>query len=114
MCARRKLRSGAPVPRPRWRILYLIGLSVTAASFGAVGVANPLRVVLACVIGVVAGIAAFGWIAANRVALDELDWCACASASVPRVRVVMPRPTGATPARFAPVEDDSLAMTVHR
>ena len=80
---------GPTVVRPRWVLLYGAAFSPLAA-LAVVEVAAPpnairtlLRVVFA--IGSFAGMAV--WVRASRTALDMLDWCACAGATV-SVRVI--------------------------
>src|SRR5678816_172626 len=80
---------GPTVVRPRWVLLYGAAFSPLAA-LAVVDVATPpnavrtlLRVVFA--IGAFAGMAV--WVRASRTALNMLDWCACAGATV-SVRVI--------------------------
>jgi hypothetical protein len=80
-------------PRPRWGRLYAI-LPPTVAAFALIdrsGLAPALRIALG---GGMAGVA-FGamawWVRANRAALDQVDWCACARSTI-TVRVIASRP----------------------
>jgi hypothetical protein len=80
---------GPTVRRPRWSLLYGAAFSPLAA-LAVVEVATPpnairtlLRVVFA--LSAFAGMAV--WVRASRTALDMLDWCACAGATV-SVRVI--------------------------
>jgi hypothetical protein len=113
MCDRRPTGEGT-APRPRWVLLYLLALSTSAAAGAVSTIAGPGRAILGLAVGVTAAFAAFRWIAANRVALDELEWCACASATV-QVRVIAPHAASVTPAEPPPdrplveARDDRLA-----
>jgi hypothetical protein len=91
-------------PRPHWAALYLLALSVTAATVAVLAVAGPARVLLGLAVWTAAAVAGFRWIAANRVALDHLDWCACASAPV-GIRIIAPH---ASPMPADQPEDGTL------
>jgi hypothetical protein len=80
---------GPTVLRPRWSLLYGAAFSPLAA-LAVVEVATPpnairtlLRIVFA--ISAFAGMAV--WVRASRTAIDMLDWCGCAGATV-SVRVI--------------------------
>jgi hypothetical protein len=84
---------GPTIVRPRWALLYGAAFSPLAA-LAVVEMATPpnavrmvLRFVLA--LGAFAGMAV--WVRVSRAALDMLDWCACAGATV-SVRVIESQP----------------------
>jgi hypothetical protein len=83
--------SRLPRARLRWSRLHaIVGLAVAVEL--VVELAAPTtapRDVLRYAIVTVAFLAMFRWIAANRLALDLAEWCACAPDAV-RVRVVEP------------------------
>ena len=100
MCDAR--RTSATRPRPRWGHLYAIAaLAVAALPLAELSVrASPFRIALECGMAAAAWGATVGWIRANRVAFDQLDWCDCAAKTI-TVRVILSRParpvsTGAT------------------
>jgi len=78
---------------PRWGGLYaIVAAGLTgAAVVGALTGAGSVRTALFGVPAAATLLAASRWLARNRVALDLLDWCDCAAATV-RVRVVRERP----------------------
>lgn len=80
-------------PRPRWRRLYAIGsLAVAAFALSELSVkALALRIALEGAVAVAAWGAILIWIGANRVALDQLEWCDCTAKTV-TVRVILSRP----------------------
>ena len=80
-------------PRPRWRRLYAIAsLAITAFAVSDLSVKAPaLRIALDCAVAVAAWGATLLWIRANRVALDQLEWCDCTAKTV-TVRVILSRP----------------------
>lgn len=90
------------LPGPRWGRLY----ALAAATILGVGLADrflrpayrtPVEVAL-----VVAGfLAMLGWVHASRAALDGLDWCECARATV-RAHVVESSTNGHPPRPAAP------------
>lgn len=89
--------AGASTPRPRWGALYAIALGAAGAYCVVAAVAAaPARTVLAYALVAGAGVATLRWIARNRVALDQLEWCACASDTV-RIREIPASPS--TPPR---------------
>jgi hypothetical protein len=102
MCVHR-----STAPRPRWALLYLLAVGVTAAAVAVMAVAGPARVVLAVAVWTAGAIGGFRWVAANRVALDQLDWCGCASSTM-RVIASDPHEDGAP----AEVEDDRFVTLV--
>jgi cobalamin biosynthesis protein CobD/CbiB len=79
-------------PRPQWGRLY-IRVAFALAAFGVVErlmSPGPIETVLECGV-VVAGLVAIGsWTRRNRVALDQQEWCDCATAKV-TVRVISSR-----------------------
>lgn len=83
--------SAAPVARPRWGLLYgVVFVGLAALTLVDVDAAAPVRTVLD---GVMAGAVFFGiacWIRANRVALDQQNWCECAGDTL-IVRVITSR-----------------------
>ncbi len=88
------MRDADPIPatrpRPRWRRLYAIAsLAVTAFALSDLSVKAPaLRIALDCAVAVAAWGATLIWIRANRVALDQLEWCDC-TANTMTVRVIL-------------------------
>ena len=80
---------GPALRRPRWALLYgaafspLAVLAVVEVTTPPNAVRTLLRFVFA--IGAFAGMAI--WVRASRTALDMLDWCECAGATV-SVRVI--------------------------
>lgn len=73
--------------RPRWGTLYAIPLLTTAALVAAARSIPTLTGLLGWALtGAVFGAMAL-WVRANRVALDQVEWCACASGAV-GVRVI--------------------------
>ena len=98
-------------PRPRWRRLYASGaFAVAAFALTELSVRAPsLRIALECGIAFAAWGATVVWIRANRVALDQLEWCDCAAKTI-TVRVILSRQArpvdpGAAAAAVAPVGD---------
>ncbi|OLC12969.1 MAG: hypothetical protein AUH29_14635 [Candidatus Rokubacteria bacterium 13_1_40CM_69_27] len=95
-------------PRPRWGRLYAI-LPLTVAAFALIepsGLAPALGTALrGGMVGLAFGAMAW-WVRANRAALDQLDWCACASSTI-TVRVIASRP----PQR--PKEAEEVAVALH-
>ena len=94
---------GSTIVRPRWALLYGAAFSPLAA-LAVVEIAAPpnvvrtvLRLVLA--LGAFAGMAV--WVRVSRTALDMLDWCACAGATV-AVRVVESRQLARSPSSTRP------------
>ena len=85
--------ASAARPRPRWRRLYASGaFAVVAFALTELSVRAPsLRIALECVLAVAAWGATVVWIRANRVALDQLEWCDCAAKTI-TVRVIVSRP----------------------
>ena len=85
MCAVTE-RSGRPraLPRPRWGGLYTLAGLLLAALAAVEALVAPGAELTALQCGLVlAGFGAIvGWTRRNRVALDHLDWCDCASARV--------------------------------
>lgn len=94
--------------RPRWGRLYAI-FPIAVAAFATVELETPasvVRTLLDCIAGTGVWVAIAWWVRANRAALDQLDWCACASARVtmrvipseprqrPRRVIVEPTPIG--------------------
>jgi len=84
--------------RPRWALLYGAAFSPLAA-LAVVEMTTPpnaVRTVLRCVfaLGAFAGMAV--WVRVSRTALDMLDWCACAGATVSMRVVESRRPTPLT------------------
>ena len=101
MCDRRD--GNATTRRPRWATLYAIVLGAAALYVvDVVAFATPARTVLACALAAGAVAATFGWIAQNRVALDQADWCDCASETV-RIRVIHAPPVVPSPSRRPPI-----------
>jgi hypothetical protein len=109
---------GSAVVRPRWGLLYgaafspLAALAVVEASVPPNGVRTLLRFTLA--ISAIAGMAV--WVRASRTALDMLDWCACAGATV-SMRVIESRrpslftePDAPTPLPAWTEEERELAL----
>lgn len=101
----------AGVRSPHWGRLYavaaLAGLGLVLAHVVplASGLAFVLRVGL-----LVAGFGAMAsWLRANRVALDQAEWCACASRTV-TVRVIRSIPAVA---RAGPKRSRELARSHH-
>lgn len=97
MCDRRQTR--APRERAHWRRLYAT-LSLTMAAFALVEfspLAPALKIPLECGVAVLTFGAMARWVWANRVALDRVHWCACASRTV-TVRVIVSRGPHVPPA----------------
>lgn len=91
MCDSR--RTPATTPRPRWGRLYAV-LPLALAGFSLAELSVPARVMRVALEFGIAGAAWMAiawWVRANRVALDQLEWCACAPETV-RVRVIASRP----------------------
>ena len=90
MCDIRRTR--ATSPRPQWGRLYAI-LPLTVGAFVLVQFSAAMPTVRVLLRYGIAG-AAWGaigwWVRANRVALDQLEWCDCASRAVTR-RVIESR-----------------------
>jgi hypothetical protein len=82
--------------RPRWGLLYAIP-ALTAAGFFAVASAEPVSTPNTLLVAALTGLA-FGamawWVRANRAALDQAEWCACASSTI-SVRVISSTATDA-------------------
>jgi hypothetical protein len=75
---------GPTIARPRWGVLYGAAFSPLAA-LAVVEVASPpnaVRTLLRCVLAMVAFAGMAVWVRGSRTALDMLDWCACAGATV--------------------------------
>lgn len=91
MCDSRK--TVATVERPHWSRLYaVLPLAIVTLALVELSVRVPvLRVMFRCGIVCAAFGAMMGWVRANRVALDQLDWCACAANAV-TVRVISSPP----------------------
>ena len=86
------------IARPRWALLYGAAFSPLAA-LAVVEVTTPPNVVrtvlrLVFAIGAFAGMAV--WVRVSRTALDMLDWCPCAGATVSMRVIESPRPSAAT------------------
>jgi hypothetical protein len=101
--------AGPAIVRPRWALLYGAAFSPLAA-LAVVEVAAPpnaVRTVLRFVfaIGAFAGMAL--WVRVSRTALDMLDWCACAGATV-SMRVIESRRPSAAPELEAPELDTPI------
>lgn len=83
--------SAAPVPRPRWGLLYgVVFAGLAALALVDAYAAASARTVLD---GVMAGTVFLGigrWIRTNRVALDQQNWCECAADTL-TVRVIPSR-----------------------
>ena len=76
------------LPVPRWGVLYgWLLVSFFAAAVVRVAAAASWRGVVSWGIGVATVTGVARWIRWNRVALDQSEWCACASASV-RIRTI--------------------------
>jgi hypothetical protein len=83
---------GSAVVRPRWGLLYGAAFSPLAA-LAVVEVAAPpnvIRTLLRFVLAIGAFLGMAVWVRASRTALDMLNWCACAGATV-TVRVIESR-----------------------
>ena len=75
-------------PTPRWGVLYgWLLVSFFSAAVVRVAAAASWRGVASWGIGVAAVTGVAQWIRWNQVALDQSEWCACASASV-RIRTI--------------------------
>ena len=75
-------------PTPRWGAIYgWLLVSFVFAAVVRVAASASWRGVASWGIGVVAVTGVARWIRWNRVALDQSEWCACASASV-RIRTI--------------------------
>lgn len=97
MCDRRQ--TVATTERAHWRRLYAT-LSLTMAAFALVEfspLAPALKIPLECGVAVLTFGAMARWVWANRVALDRVHWCACASRTV-TVRVIVSRGPNVPPA----------------
>ena len=88
-------------PQPRWTALY----AIVTTSIGLL-LLTQAATVLAWRVGVSATVllastaASLTWIHANRVALDQREWCECARATI-AVRVVQAPVATSTPERGA-------------
>lgn len=89
MCETRRRAS----TRLRWGTLYLRLL--VAGVIGALIATSPLssaaRTALGVAVTLGASVSALAWLRANAGALDQTDWCACASRSM-TVRVIASTP----------------------
>src|SRR5262245_7686748 len=84
-------RASAPVPRPRWGLLYVIALlGLITLAIGDVASPETARLTLdgALAGGALAAIAF--WVRGNRTALDLQNWCECAADKM-TVRVILSR-----------------------
>jgi hypothetical protein len=97
---------------PRWGRLYaIVAAGAVAAVVTRAGLpASPLRAAILTAIPVLTGIAVAWWTALNRVALDLVDWCDCAAATV-TVRVIMAEPRPATPRPMTRRRSEAAART---
>lgn len=79
-------------PRPTWGRLY--GMLAVAGTIVAVLEASPLAAAMTQALeGAIAAlvvVALVGWLRANRAALDQEEWCACAASTL-TVREVRPK-----------------------
>jgi hypothetical protein len=92
-------RRAAPrgTSRPRWNRLYapMVAAIIALAIVEVIPLGDASKTALRLVIAVGTFLALRAWVRRNLAALDQEDWCACASATV-SVRVVPSR--GAVPA----------------
>jgi len=81
-----------PETTPRWLVLYAVVPVAGAALLGVhTWVPAPLaRTVLDGTVAAGVWLSMVGWVHANRVALEQAEWCACASESL-RARVITSR-----------------------
>jgi hypothetical protein len=90
MCA--TTRGSAALPRPGWTRLYTVGLvGMVALAVVDRSIQRPARTALEGLVGAAVIVALALWVRANRAALDQRDWCACAADTV-TVRVIASRP----------------------
>ena len=109
----------APVARPRWGLLYgVVFGGLAALTLVDVDAAASGRTVLDCVMAgaVFLGIAC--WIRANRVALDQQDWCECAADTLTMRVITSRRPDlgRSIPPRVSeslPREEDAEVWATH-
>ncbi len=97
---------------PQWGRLYAI-LPLAVGAFLLVEASVPvpgLRAVLRYAIAGGAWGAIVWWVRANRTALDQLEWCACASRTL-RVRVVISEPRKSR-RRWAPETPEPVVVAV--
>ena len=97
---------------PRWGCLYAI-LPLAVGAFLLVEAYVPapgVRAVLRYVLAGGAWGAIVWWVQANRTALDQLEWCACAARAL-RVRVVTSEPADSR-RRWAPETLEPVAVAV--
>lgn len=83
---------GPTIVRPRWALLYGAAFSPLAA-LAVVEIATPpnvVRTLLRFLFGIGAFVGMAVWVRASRTALDMLDWCGCAGATV-SIRVIESR-----------------------
>jgi hypothetical protein len=83
---------GPAVVRPRWGLLYGAAFSPLAA-LAVVEISAPpnvIRTLLRFVFAVGAFVGMAVWVRTSRTALDMLNWCACAGATV-TMRVIESR-----------------------
>jgi hypothetical protein len=83
---------------PRWGRLYAV-LPVAISAFVLVEAYVPATVIRAALEYTIVGaawVALVGWVRLNRVALDQVEWCACASQTI-RIRIVPSRPPKPSP-----------------
>lgn len=87
-------------PRPRWTRLYVLPPLLVAALVlveRSVSATAP-RIVLEFALTGGAWWAMAAWVRANRIAIDQADWCACASHAI-TVRVIQSPVRAPAPAR---------------
>jgi hypothetical protein len=96
------------IPGPRWGALYaLLLLALGAAVLARFVLPAAWRGLASWSLGLAAVAGVAQWIRGNRVALDQAEWCACASAST-RVRTI----ASSTPVEVEDVEED-VAAALH-
>src|SRR5215467_9257476 len=79
------------IDRPRWTALYgIVAFGLAALAVTEIAAAAVVRPALESVVGAVAFVAIVLWVRGNRAALDQQEWCECATETL-TVRVIPSR-----------------------